>query len=338
MPYALMTFRRSPFRARQNVLQSRQIRTHAQARRNAVEPQAQTSHGPRVAVIAALNEDRFIGSVVLKARHYVDHVIVVDDGSHDQTATVAAEAGAIVLRHEYNQGKAQAVNTGLRKAREMNAALVVLIDADGQHDPAEIPALIAPIEAGVADMVVGSRFLGVRNRIPRWRILGQHALTLVTNLASGITITDSQSGFRALSQRAINAMSFRPEGGFSLESEMQFLAQQHHLTVHEVPVSVTYAERPKRNPFSHGLQVLNGIVVLVSQHRPLVFFGVPGLLILIAGILLGVVVVQRYNTYQTLAVGTALISLLLSLIGIQTLFTGIILHSIRALLTPGDRE
>ncbi len=296
------------------------------------------NHHPRIAVIAAFNEDRFIGSVVLKTRRYVDHVIVVDDGSQDQTATVAAEAGAIVLRHDHNQGKAQAVNTGLRKAREMNAALVILIDADGQHDPAEIPALIAPIEAGAADMVVGSRFLGVRNRIPRWRILGQHALTLVTNMASGVTITDSQSGFRALSQRAINTMTFRPEGGFSLESEMQFLAQQHHLTICEVPVSVTYAERPKRNPLGHGLQVLNGIVVLVSQHRPLIFFGVPGILILLAGILLGVIVVQRYNAYQTLAVGTALISLLLSLIGIQTLFTGIILHSLRALLTPGDRE
>jgi len=303
-----------------------------------VEQPTSANHHPRIAVIAAFNEDRFIGSVVLKTRRYVDHVIVVDDGSQDQTAAVAAEAGAIVLRHDHNQGKAQAVNTGLRKAREMNAALVILIDADGQHDPAEIPALIAPIEAGAADMVVGSRFLGVRNRIPRWRILGQHALTLMTNMASGVAITDSQSGFRALSQRAINAMAFRPEGGFSLESEMQFLAQQHRLTIREVPVSVTYAERPKRNPLGHGLQVLNGIVVLVSQHRPLIFFGLPGVLILLAGILLGVVVVQRYNEYQTLAVGTALISLLLSLIGIQTLFTGIILHSIRALLTPGDRE
>lgn len=311
---------------------------HHQAIGNAVEHLTVASQDPRVAVIAALNEDRFIGSVVLKTRRYVDHVIVVDDGSHDQTATVAAEAGAIVIRHEQNQGKAQAVNTGLRKAREMNASLVVLIDADGQHDPDEIPTLVAPIEAGLADMVIGSRFLGVRSRIPRWRVLGQHALTLVTNLASGVSITDSQSGFRALSRRAVNAMTFRPEGGFSLESEMQFLAQQHHLTVHEVPVSVTYAERPKRNPLGHGLQVLNGIVVLVSQHRPLVFFGVPGILILLVGVLLGIIVVDRYNTYQTLAIGTALISLLLSIIGIQTLFTGIILHSIRALLIPGDRE
>lgn len=297
-----------------------------------------TETHPRVAVIAALNEDRFIGSVVLKTRHFVDQVIVVDDGSHDQTATVAEQAGAVVIRHEHNLGKAQAVNTGLRRARELKASVVVLIDADGQHNPAEIPALLAPIEAGAADVVVGSRFLGVRSRIPRWRVWGQRALTLATNLASGVAITDSQSGFRVLSRRALETLTFRPEGGFSLESEMQFLAQQHGLSVQEVPVSVTYAERPKRNPFSHGFQVVNGILVLISQHRPLIFFGVPGLLILILGLALGVIVVDRYNDYQTLAVGTALISILLAIIGIQTLFTGIILHSIRALLMFDERD
>lgn len=292
----------------------------------------QTSLSPKVAVIAAYNEDRFIGSVVLKTRRYVDHVIVVDDGSTDSTSLIAEEAGAIIIRHDTNQGKAEAINTGLERAREMNAAAVILIDADGQHEPAEIPILLAPLESEQADLVVGSRFLDVRSRIPRWRMVGQHALTLATNVASGVPLTDSQSGFRALSRAALNALVFRPEGGFSIESEMQFLIQRHQLTVKEVPVSVTYAEGPKRNPFSHGFQVLNGIVALVSQHRPLFFFGAAGSAILLLGLLLGVVVIDRYNTYQNLAVGYALISILLDIIGIQTLFTGIILHSLRAFL------
>jgi glycosyltransferase involved in cell wall biosynthesis len=291
----------------------------------------------KVAVIAAYNEDRFIGSVVLKTRHYVDQVLVVDDGSTDATARIAEEAGALVIRHESNRGKAQAINTGLRRAREMNAALAVLIDADGQHDPAEIPLLIAPVETQQADIVVGSRFLGTRSQIPRWRVMGQHALTVATNIASGVPLTDSQSGFRALSRKALESLDFRPNGGFSIESEMQFLVQQHRLAVKEVPVHMTYDEGPKRNPFSHGMQVLNGLIALVSQHRPLFFFGVPGLLTLIAGIILGGIVIERYNTYQTLAVGYALISILLDLIGIQTLFTGIILHSIRAFLADNDR-
>jgi glycosyltransferase involved in cell wall biosynthesis len=291
-----------------------------------------TPTDPKIAVIAAYNEDRFIGSVVLKTRHYVDHVIVVDDGSTDKTALVAEEAGAKVIHHPKNKGKAEAINTGLAQAREMNAAIVVLIDADGQHDPAEIPALIAPVETEQADLVVGSRFLNIRSTIPRWRTFGQHALTLATNVASGITLTDSQSGFRALSRTALQALAFRPEGGFSIESEMQFLVQKHRLTIKEVPVSVTYVEPPKRNPVGHAFQVINGIMTLVSQHRPLVFFGTAGLLILTLGLLLGLVVVDRYNTYQNLAVGYALISILLDIIGIQTLFTGIILHSLRAFL------
>jgi len=293
---------------------------------------------PKVAVIAAYDEDRFIGSVVLKARHYVDHVIVVDDGSSDDTAQVAEEAGAIVIRHETNLGKAEAINTGLRRAREMDACVAVLLDADGQHNPHEIPTVMAPIQAGQADLVVGSRFLTVRSPIPRWRIFGQHALTLATNVASGVSLTDSQSGFRALSQNALHRLDFRAEGGLSVESEMQFLIHEHRLNVTEVPISVTYAEKSKRNPVRHGMQVVNAIIVLVSQHRPLFFFGVSGLIILLGGLLLGVVVIERYNTYQNLAVGYALISILLDIIGIQTLFTGIILHSLRAFLAYNGRS
>ncbi len=285
-----------------------------------------------MAVIPAYNEDRFIGSVVLKTRQYVDQVIVVDDGSTDETAAIAEQAGASVLRHERNQGKAQALNTGLRHARSLRPRAVILLDADGQHDPAAIPALLAPIEAGAADMVVGSRFLGVPSKIPRWRVFGQRALTVATNVASGTALSDSQSGFRALSPRAVERLVFRPEGGFSIESEMQFLVHQHSLSVQEVPVVVTYHEPAKRNPFGHGMQVVNGILALVSQHRPLFFFGVPGMIILTLGIALGVVVVDTYNTYAELAVGYALISIFLSLVGLQTVFTGIILHTIRAFL------
>ena len=292
---------------------------------------------PRVAVIAAYNEDRFIGSVVLKTRHHVDHVIVVDDASTDQTALIAREAGAVVLRHETNSGKAEAVNTGLAEARKLNAHIVILLDADGQHNPGEIPTLVAPVESGNADLVVGSRFLGVRSPIPRWRILGQHALTMATNVASGVTLTDSQSGFRALSASALEAMSFRPQGGFSIESEMQFLIQEHRLTVEEVPVTMRYDEGPKRNPFTHGMQVINGIVALVSQHRPLLFFGGTGLLFSILGLLMGLAVINIYNQHEELAIGYALISIMLFIIGVQTLFTGMILHAIRAYLA-GSRS
>ncbi len=285
---------------------------------------------PRVALIPAHNEERFIGSVVLKARRYVDIVIVVDDGSDDETAELAEAAGAVVIRQD-NKGKAGAINTGLEQARTLNASALVLLDGDGQHDPSDIPALLHPILEGSADMVVGSRFMGVESDIPRWRVAGQHALTAATNLASGVTLTDSQNGFRALSPRALQNLKFRTSG-FSVESEMQFLIKQYDLAVDEVPISVNYDEGPKRNPVPQGIQVLNGILRMVGQNRPLFFFGTPGALILAIGLYLAVDVVDRYSLYSQLAVGRAIMSMTLCIGGLLTIFTGVILHTIRAYL------
>jgi glycosyltransferase involved in cell wall biosynthesis len=288
--------------------------------------------GPILAVIPAYDEDRFIGSVVLKALRFVDAVIVVDDGSTDETASLAEAAGARVIRQARNLGKAAALNAGFEVARELGALAVVLLDGDGQHNPSDIPTMLRPILEEAADIAVGSRFIGVASNAPSWRILGQHALTVATNVASGIALSDSQNGFRALSRRAVEHLSFRTRG-FSVESEMQFLIKQHNLTVCEVPIAVNYDEGPKRNPVAHGLQVLNGILRMIGQHRPLFFFGAPGSLLILAGLLLGFTVIDAYNVYSKLAVGNALIAITLVIIGIFALFTGIILHTIRAYMT-----
>jgi glycosyltransferase involved in cell wall biosynthesis len=286
---------------------------------------------PRVALIPAYNEERFIGSVILKARRYVDIVLVVDDGSKDETASIAEAAGAEVIRQTHNIGKAGAVNTGLARARELNAVVVVLLDGDGQHDAADIPAVLAPVLAGEADIVIGSRFIGVASDTPGWRVAGQQALTLATNFASGVSLSDSQTGFRGLSQRAIQQLTFRSKG-FSVESEMQFLVKRHDLTVGEVPIKVNYDEKPKRNPVTHGLQVLNGIIRMISQHRPLFFFGTPGVILITIGIVIAGLVADRYNAYEKLAVGWAIVSTTFITIGALTAFTGLILHTIRAYL------
>lgn len=288
-------------------------------------------NGPCVALIPVYNEERFIGSVVLKARRFVDVVLVVDDGSTDDTARVAEEAGATVIRHLHNTGKAAALNTGLEKARTLHPAALILLDGDGQHDPADIPTLLAPTLAGQADVVIGSRFIGTASNTPRWRVAGQQALTMATNFASGVSLSDSQTGFRALSPRAVQQLVFRTTG-FSVESEMQFLVKRYELIVGEVPIRVNYDERPKRNPVRHGLQVLNGIIQMVSQNRPLFFFGVPGLVLLVIGATLALIVVDRYSVYTRLAVGWAILSIGAIIIGALTIFTGLILHTIRAYL------
>jgi glycosyltransferase involved in cell wall biosynthesis len=305
---------------------------------------------PRVvAVIPAYNEERCIGSVVLQARAHVDTVVVVDDGSTDATAQIAEAGGAIVVRHQRNRGKGAALNSGLQRARSLCPEAVVLLDADGQHLPHEVPAVVAPVLAGQADIVVGSRYLvngnrqgrdkgqgrpkghGNGNGVPRHRAVGHWAFTKLTNAASGVQVSDSQSGFRALSGRAVQAVNFSSDG-FSVESEMQFLARELGLRVVEVPISADYAGKPKRPVLTHGVLVLNGILRLVGQYRPLLFFGLGGLFLLLFGLGWGAWVVHIYRTYQQLAVGYALIAVLLTILGSLGLFAGIILHSVRGLL------
>jgi glycosyltransferase involved in cell wall biosynthesis len=284
-----------------------------------------------IAIIPAYNEERFIGSVVLKARKYTDRVVVVDDGSKDSTAEIARAAGAIVIRHDVNRGKGVALNSGFHKAREIKAQITVVLDADAQHRPEEIPVVVAPIRKGEADIVIGSRYLDRKSRVPFLRIWGHKAFTSVTNWLSGTHLTDSQSGFRAFSRNAIQQINFESKD-FSVESEMQFLASHDGLKLVEVPIVIRYSDRPKRPVIVHGVSVLNGILRMVGQYRPLLFFGVPGAIVLLMGLLWGAWVVEIFSTTHTLAVGYALISVLLSLIGIFSLFTGIVLHSIRALL------
>lgn len=286
-----------------------------------------------VALIPAYNEERCIGSVILRAREYVDVVIVVDDGSHDATVRIATAAGAQVIRHHTNRGKGQALTTGFRAARKMSPDVLVILDSDGQHSPDEIPLLIDAMREREADMVVGSRFHDPEQlaKIPHGRRVGLRAITTVTNVLSGVGVTDSQSGFRAFSARALNVLTFRG-AGFSVESEMQFLAREHGLHVVEVAISADYDDPAKRNPVGQGFDVLDGVIRLVGQTRPLLFMGAPGLMVLMVGILIGLDVVSIYSVTHQLAIGYALISVLCSVLGAMSLFSGIMLHSVRALL------
>lgn len=281
--------------------------------------------------IPAYNEDRLIGSVVLKSKRHADVVVVIDDGSTDETAKVAEQAGAIVINHAINLGKGQALNTAFKTAREIGAKTLVLVDADGQHQPEEIPLVLAQVLDGTADMVVGSRYLEVKSSVPLHRRIGHKAITAIGNLGSGIFLTDSQNGFRAFSRRAIEVMRFG-QAGFSVESEMQFIAKQHGLRVREAPITITYEEKAKRNVFAQGMWVLNGILGLIGQHRPLLFFGVPGIVLLFLSVALAARVINIYSSTFELAVGYALVTVLFAILGSLSLFAGIILHSVRGLI------
>ncbi len=239
------------------------------------------------AIIPAYNEGLVIGSVVLQALQHADRVIVVDDGSTDRTASVARLAGADVIRLEENSGKASAMMTGFARARDLGYDAVVVLDGDGQHDPTEIPSVAAPVLAGEADLVIGSRFLDIKADIPKYRIAGQKVLNGFTNFSvnGGFATTDSQSGFRALSRRALENLTFTSEG-YTIESEMIAHFAPLGLKITEVPISVSYdvPNKHKKNPVSHGFGVLARVVGLIGYRRPLLSFGVPGGLVTLFGL------------------------------------------------------
>ena len=274
-----------------------------------------------VVVIPAYNEAQNIEFVVRQSLYYADKIIVIDDGSTDNTAAVAEAAGAIVIRHPYNQGKGVALTTGFEAASQFKPKQVVTIDGDGQHNPHEIMTLIEPILSARADIVIGSRYLSLSNRVPFLRICGHRIFNFITNQFSGISVSDSQSGFRAFSPRAISVISFDSKG-FSVESEMQFLADDYKLKVVEVPINILYEDPPKRNVIWHGLLVLNGMKQMVWYHRPFTILGVLGVMLQLTSVLL-LTVVDVDNLLQL----TLFMMLFIS--GMLIFMSGVMLQVIR---------
>ena len=170
------------------------------------------------ALIAAFNEDSHIADVVRGTARYLSQVVVVDDGSTDGTAANARHAGAIVLRHEENQGKGRAIRTGLQYALTQECSHILFLDADLQHDPAEIPLLVARAEQGRGDFVIGEREFR-KDATPAARFYSNVIGSAILSRFIGARVADSQSGFRLI--RADLLRSLRLTGtGYEIETEM----------------------------------------------------------------------------------------------------------------------
>ena len=273
--------------------------------------------------LPAYNEGNYIGSVILEAKQYADEVIVIDDGSTDRTAKIASLAGATVISHGENKGYGMAIQSLLAEAAKRSPDVLVLLDADAQHNPEEIPRLIKAISEG-ADLAIGSRKMQSGN-IPSYRHFGQKILSHFTRILSQKKLSDTESGFRAYSRKAIAALELK-EKGMAISAETVSAAAAKGLKITEVPTSAIYTKDGSTlNPVKHGLGVLQRIMVMISERRPLLFFGICGGILIVLGIIAGIMVVQTLSEVKVLQTGTALISMLLITIGMLSVSTGMIL-------------
>ena len=285
--------------------------------------------------IPALNEERSIGKVVVRAVRHADEVVVVDDGSTDDTALIAKGLGAVVLKHEKNLGKGAALRDCFQYAKNSGADVLVTIDGDGQNDAAGIPILVDALTSNHADIAIGSR-LTKPTGMPRYRWMGGRMLDHATGIKVGGKLVDSQSGFRAYSRRAIETLT-ASEFGMSVDSEIIKKAEAAGMKIALVPVSVSYSGKTSTsNPLLHWLDVFFGLVKFISIRHPLLFYGGFSLIALSISIVFGFMTLDYYQRWGRVITNLALVSVAAGILGFLALFTGIILFTLITVVREGS--
>lgn len=282
-----------------------------------------------VVCIPAYNEEKNIGKVLDQAFRHVEHVIVCDDGSTDGTNEIARRKGATVFRNPYNMGKGRALHSCFRLADRLSPDVIVMMDADGQHDPEDIPRLVSPILDGEADLVIGSRFFeGSSTDAPLYRRVG---LSIVNafNQTANEGIKDTQSGFRAFNEDALKLFTGMSENGFGVETEQLSVARKFGLRVMEVPTTIRYqglANTSKKDPVSHGIELVMVALKLLVQDKPLLMIGGPGLLFMATSLFTGYLFVRDYQLTQYFSVPMALITFTFLTIGTLLILCSLIFY------------
>ena len=287
-----------------------------------------------IAAMPAYNESRSIANIILGCKNYVDKVVVVDDGSLDNTAELAESLGAYVVRHEVNQGYGAALKHCFDTARNLGAGAMVIIDSDGQHDPSEIPRLLDPLKEGF-DLVIGSRFVnGNGKNVPIYRKLGMKVLDFATTMAGGLHVTDSQSGYRAYGRKAIENINLRG-ADMSAVSEILLQARDHRLKHTEVEIHCRYdlEDCSSQNPFVHGPKVLLRLLRDMEYRRPLHYFTFPGIFLWTVGMFMGLHFLQDFYFGGSLSFGPTFLMMLLTIVGMFMTFMGVILHAISKMIS-----
>jgi len=286
----------------------------------------------KFACIPAYNEEDTISDLVKSAKKFVDKVIVCDDGSTDDTVNNAKLAGAEIISHKKNQGYGAAITTLFDYCRMQNADVMITLDGDGQHDPNQIPILLDTISQHSVDVVLGSRFLDNNTDTPGYRKRGIKIITSAANFGADFKVSDAQSGFRAYSKSAINAIH-PTEQGMAVSTEILLKISNKGLSLAEVPITTSYdGDTSEQNPVPHGISVLMNTIKYVSIRHPIKFYGIPGFVSIIAGLVCSILFLDAYLNDQIIFYGSLLGAVILLLFGAILSVTAIILFSMANLI------
>ena len=285
-----------------------------------------------VVMIPAYNEEETIGFVIQEIpRDCCEQVevLVINDGSHDNTVEEAKRAGADkIISFKRNKGLAPAFRAGLETALGMGADIIVNTDADGQYNGGEIPELIKPILDGKADFVLGSRTKGHIDYMPLPKKVGNRIATFVTRQVSGLPISDAQSGFRAFTRDAAFRLNVMADYTYVQETLMQ--AANWGLVIEEVPIEFRKRRggesRLISNIFGYAKRAGVTIAKTYRDYQPLKTFSYLGFLFIVAGLTIGSrVLIYYFNTGTVTGhLPSALLTVLLLIVGIQTLVLGLL--------------
>ena len=279
--------------------------------------------------IPAFNEERDIGRTIsdikeaLKDNSYNYKILVLNDGSKDQTAKIAEEHGAIVISHRRNKGLAETFRTEMKECLARKADIIVHTDADGQYDPRHIPQLIEKVRESY-DLVLGSRFRGKRmQHMPLTKRFGNILFSKVLSSLTKVKITDSTTGYRAFTAELAREIDFI--NTFTYTQEQIIKAAKQGFRITEIPIDSrrTRKSRLFKNPLQYAIKAWINIFRIYRNYEPLQFFGKIGLAFFCLGAALGAWLVYRFIVLGVVGkLPTTVLSALLMLVGVQTILFG----------------
>ncbi|GEJ55650.1 glycosyltransferase [Anaeromyxobacter diazotrophicus] len=305
--------------AREDGAQERSGRTRAPGRRSA----------SIAVIIPCLQEALTIAAVVADFRRELPEatIVVVDNGSTDETGAIAEAAGAVVLR-ESRRGKGYAVRKGFR---EVDADVYLLVDGDGTYPASAARLLLRPVLDDQADVVIGGRLDGASASEFRWmNRLGNRLFLATVNAIFRARISDLLTGYRAMSREFVRRSPIL-SGGFELETELTIVALDRGFRTVEIPVRLTCrppGSTSKIRVIGDGLRILAAIFALLRDYRPLTFFGGMGLGIMMAGLCPGAYVTWEFLHTHEVRIPTAVLATGLELLGMTLITSGVILTTL----------